>query len=149
MKNETKRAATAHEILMMNLSFFHLFVPIAILSSGHIALLISLALICSAVIIIWIARKAKQESDSELVNAHWQLAWRRCRLLLIGYVISAGIMMLGWGLGSMQNDTQMQGILLVVFSRIAAVPLVLIVLILFVLSTSSLSQARQGQFPKK
>jgi len=148
MKSETKRAAFAHELLMMNLSFFHLLVPVAILSSGHIALFLTLALIASAVIIFWIARKARQETDSELVQAHWQLAWRRCRLLLIAYVVSAGIMLLGWGLGAMQVDPQMQGILLVVFSRIAAVPTVLMVLVLFVLSTSSLSQARQGEIPK-
>ena len=149
MKNETKRAAAAHELLMMNLSFFHLLVPVAILSSGHIALFLTLALIGSAVIIIWIARKANQASDSELVQTHWQLAWRRCRLLLIGYAASTGIMLLGWGLGAMQSDPKMLGILLVVFSRIAVVPTVLIVLILFVLSTSSLSQARQGEKPTK
>ncbi|PHS25760.1 MAG: hypothetical protein COA83_04930 [Methylophaga sp.] len=147
MKSETKRAATAHELLMMNLSLFHLLVPVAILSSGHIALFLTLALIASMVIIIWIARKAKQSHNSELVQAHWQLAWRRCRLLLIGYAISAVIMLLGWGLGVMQIDPKMYGILLVVFSRIAAVPTILVVLILFVLSTSSLSQARHGELP--
>lgn len=149
MKTEQSRASFAHELLMMNLSFFHLLVPVAVLSSGHIAVFLTLALICSAVIIIWIARKANQASDSELVKAHWQLAWRRCRLLLIAYMISAVIMLLGWGLGSMQADHKMQGILLVVFSRIAVVPTVIVVLILFVLSTSSLSQARQGEVSTK
>jgi len=43
-------------------------------------------------------------------------------------------MLLGWGLGVMQIDPKMYGILLVVFSRIAAVPTILVVLILFVLS---------------
>ncbi len=149
MKSETKRAAAAHELLMMNLSFFHLLVPVAILSSGHIALFLTLALISSVVIIIWIAMKAKQDNDSELVQAHWKLAWRRCRLLLVGYAASAGIMFLAWGLGAMQTDPKMSGILLVVFSRIAVVPTIVIVLILFVLSTSALSQARQGELPIK
>lgn len=149
MKTEQSRASFAHELLMMNLSFFHLLVPVAILSSGHIAVFLTLALICSAVIIIWIARKAKQASDSELVTVHWQLAWRRCRLLLIAYTISAIIMLLGWSLGAMQADLKMQSILLIVFSRIAVVPTMVMVLILFVLSTSSLSQARQGEIPTK
>ena len=149
MKTEQSRASFAHELLMMNLSFFHLLVPVVILSSGHILVFLTLALICSVVIIIWIAQKAKQTSDSELVKAHWQLAWRRCRLLLIGYAVSAVIMLLGWGLGTMQTDAKMSGILLVVFSRIAVVPTMIIVLIIFILSTSSLSQARQGEIPTK
>lgn len=149
MKDDKGRAGFAHELLMMNLSFFHLLLPVAVLSSGHIAIFLTLALISSALIIFWIARKANQTTDSELVQAHWQLAWRRCRLLLSGYAASAVIMLLGWGLGAMQTDSQMQGILLVVFSRIAVVPTVLMVLVLFVLSTSSLSQARQGNIPTK
>jgi hypothetical protein len=70
-------------------------------------------------------------------------------LLLLAYAISAVIMLLGWGLGAMQTDPKMYGILLVVFTRIAAVPTILMVLILFVLSTSSLSQARNGEIPVK
>ena len=149
MKSETKQASFAHELLMMNLSFFHLLLPVAVLSSGHIALFLTLALMGSIVIIIWIVRKAKQANESELVQAHWLLAWRRCRLLLMAYVASAVIMLLGWTLGAMQTDPKMHGILLVVFSRIAAVPTILVVLVLFVLSTSSLSQARQGEMPEK
>jgi len=40
-------------------------------------------------------------------------------------------------------------IMLVVFSRIAAVPIVLMVLALFVMETSSLAQAKQGLFPQQ
>jgi hypothetical protein len=117
------------------------------MSSGHIISLLTLALIGSSIIIIWIALKSKKVSDNQLVHAHWQLAWRRYRLLLIGYFASGMIMLFGWIMGIMQTDHQMQGILLVVFSRIAVVPTIIIVLILFVLSTSALSQARQGKMP--
>jgi hypothetical protein len=50
----------------------------------------------------------------------------------------------GYLFGSMQADHNMFVIMLVVFSRVAAVPVVLMVLVLFVLETTSLSQARQG-----
>lgn len=149
MKDEKSRAGFAHEVVMMNLSIFHLLLPVAALSSGYISIFLTIALIGSVVIIFWIARKAYQRIDSELVHAHWQLAWQRCRLLLIAYAISAVIMLLGWGLALLQTDANMYSIFLVVFSRIAVVPTVLMVLALFVMSTTSLSQARQGEIPTK
>lgn len=65
------------------------------------------------------------------------------------YSIAVGIMCLGWLISSLQSDTNMQGILLVVSRRIAAVPTVIIVLVLFVMETTALSQAKQGELPKK
>lgn len=144
MKGEHARAGFAHEMVMMNLAIFHLLLPVAALSSGYISTFLSLALIGSAVMIFLVARKARQTSDVELVNAHRQLAWRRCRLLLIAYAISTIIMLLGWLLASIQVDQNRVNIMLVVFSRIAAVPIVLAVLILLVMETTALSQARQG-----
>ncbi|MDC9725884.1 MAG: hypothetical protein PSN44_08235 [Gammaproteobacteria bacterium] len=144
MKGEQARAGFAHEMVMMNLAIFHLLLPVAALSSGYISTFLSLALIGSAVMIFLVARKARQTSDVELVNAHRQLAWRRCRLLLIAYAISTIIMLLGWLLASIQVDQNRVNIMLVVFSRIAAVPIVLAVLILLVMETTALSQARQG-----
>lgn len=149
MKDERGRAGAAHEVLMMNLAIFHLLLPVVALSSGYVSILLTLSLFGSAVMIFWIAQKAKCTEDSSLIHAHWQLAWKRCRLLLIAYAISTVIMLLGWLIASSQSDQNMHTIMLVVFSRIAAVPIVLMVLALFVMSTTALSQARQGEFPKK
>jgi hypothetical protein len=52
-------------------------------------------------------------------------------LLLIAYAVSTVIMLLGLSLAALQADHNMFTIMLVVFSRIAAVPIVLIVLALF------------------
>ena len=149
MKDERGRAGAAHEVLMMNLAIFHLLLPVTALSSGYVSILLTLALTGSAVIIFWIYQKSKRTEDSSLIHAHWQLAWHRCRLLLISYAVSTVIMLLGWLLASSQPDQNMHNIILVVFSRIAAVPIILMVLALFVMSTTALSQARQGEFPKK
>jgi len=148
MKSEQARASFSHELVMMNLAIFHLLLPAAALSSGYVSILLSLALIASAVIIFWVARKALYGNDTALVKAHWQLAWKRCRLLLIGYALATVIMLLGWLLASIQLDQNMFTIMLVVFSRIAAVPIVLIVLALFVMETTALSQARQRIIPE-
>jgi len=147
MRTEQARAGFAHEMVMMNLAIFHLLLPVAALSSGYISTFLSLALIGSAVMIFLIARKARQTNDVNLVIVHRQLAWRRCRLLLISYAVSAVIMLFGLLLASLQADQNMFTIMLVVFSRIAAVPIVLVVLALLVMETTALSQARQGIIP--
>lgn len=94
--------------------------------------------------IFLIARKAFHAKDIEWVNAHWQLAWKRSCLLLVSYALSIVIILLGWLLATLQTDHNMFTIMLVVFSRIAAVPIVLTVFVLLVMETTSLSQARQG-----
>jgi len=147
MNQDIKKASAAHEILMMNLAIFHLLIPVVALSSGYLSLLMSISMIGSLSIITWIAYQAKH-TTSELVHAHWQLAWKRCKLLLIAYAVSAAIMGLGWLIGLGQTDDNMKIIFMVVFSRIAVVPTIIMMMILFVLESSSLAQARQDVFPQ-
>jgi len=149
MKDEKSRAGTAHEMVMMNLAIFHLLLPVAALSSGYLRIFLSIALIGSILMISWVLHKSHQQDEVDLVTAHWQLAWKRCRLLIISYAIATAIMLIGWLLASVQTDHNMFSIMLVVFSRIAAVPIVLMVLGLFIMETTALSQARQGLFPDK
>ncbi len=153
MENEYKCATHPHELLMMNLSFFHLLLPLAALATGYIAPILSLALIASIGTLLWIAKKAKihcctASKDTPLVKAHWKKAWDRSKLLFIGYAISVSILGLGWFFATSQSDPNMEDILLVVFSWIAIIPLVFIVFALFVFSTVSSARAKRGEFPK-
>lgn len=147
MKSDQVRAGAAHERVMMNLAIFNLLLPAAALSSGYVSLFLTISLIGSAVMIFLIARKARTSTDIALIHEHWCLAWKRCRLLLLSYAVATVIMMIGLLIASMQTDQNMFSIMLVVFTRIAAVPVVLMVLALFVMSTTSLSRARLGEFP--
>lgn len=148
MDNANKLAASAHEKVMMNLAIFHLLLPVAALSSGYMMQLLSVSVLGSLFMLIWIYwRSRHMQKQQEWVAHHWQLAWQRCKLLLLSYLASAAIMGLGLLISSSHADHNMATIMLVVFSRIAAVPVVLMVLVLFVMETTSLSQARQGQEP--
>jgi hypothetical protein len=147
MKTEQARAGAAHERVMLNLAIFNLLLPAAALSSGYVSLFLTISLIGSAVMIFLIARRSRMASGVALIDEHWKLAWKRCRLLMISYAVATVIMLLGLLIASLQTDHNMFSIMLVVFTRIAAVPIVLMVLTLFVMSTTSLSRARQGEFP--
>lgn len=143
-----KKASAAHEILMMNLAIFHLLLPVAALSSGYLAVLLTISFFGSLLTMFYINHRARKNEADEFVHLNWKLAWKRCRLLLISYAIAALIMALGLLLAFIQPDHGMYTIILVVFSRIAAVPIVLMVLALFVMATTDLSQARQGVMAK-
>ncbi len=144
MDMNVKKASAAHEILMMNLAIFHLLLPVAALSSGYISVLLTISLLGSLLMMFYIAYRARKIDDVSFVHQNWTLAWKRCRLLLLSYLIAGIIMLLGLLLASVQADHGMYTIILVVFSRIAAVPIVLMVLTLFVMATTDLSRARQG-----
>jgi len=154
MEYENQCAAYPHEFLMTNLSVFHLLVPLAALSSDYINIILAASLGGSILSLLWIVKKARitccdSSKDTTLIKAHWQQAWKRSQFLLIGYAISAGILLLGWFVSSSQSDPNMFEIMLAVFSWIAAIPLVFIVFGLFVLSTVSSARAKRGEFPKK
>lgn len=145
MNDDIKQASLPHERMMINLALFHLLLPVAAFSSGHIAWILSIALVGALFSIGWIAWKAKfGQYDSVLIQQHWLLAWRHGKWLLISYGVSVLIMLVAWLLSSIQPDHNMATILLVVFSRIAAVPILLMVLLLFMLEMTALSDARKG-----
>ena len=149
MSQSSRSASAAHERVMMNLAFFHLVLPVAAFSSGHIAILLTIALIGSILMIITVAVAAfRPRGKPELVQAHQRLAWKRTKLLLFSYLAAAVIMLMGWLISVMQTDTNMKMIELIVFGRLAVVPILLMVLVIFVLEMSALSEARQGQLPK-
>ncbi|MBE0439084.1 MAG: hypothetical protein IBX57_04805 [Gammaproteobacteria bacterium] len=148
MKTINRQAAAAHEVLMMNLAIFHLLLPVAALSSGYMTIVLTISLIGSLLIMFYINYRSRTGHQDDFVALNWKLAWKRCRLLLISYAIAALIMLLGLVLALIQPDHGMYSIILVVFSRIAAVPIVLMVLALFVMATTDLSQARQGVMAK-
>jgi len=154
MESENKCAAYPHEFLMTNLSVFHLLIPFVALSSDYTNIILAVSFGVSILSLLWIVKKARitccaSSKDSALIKAHWQQAWKRSKLLLVGYAISAGILLIGWFIASSQPDPNMFGILLAVFSWLAVIPLVFIVFGLFVLSTVSSTRAKQGLFPRK
>ena len=77
---------------------------------------------------------------------HWKLAWQRCRLLLIGYVISA-VMIGGGALLAINSTTAMREIVLTIAIRVGVMPTVVLVLVSFVLANMALEQANKGEVP--
>ena len=144
-----RKAKSPHELFMLNLALFHLLLaPVAIVMDiGARGFLIPL-LASMAVIAFTYMRSRQTEHDlSWFVAAHWKLAMLRYRILLLVYLISGAMVGIGLLVGSGSEDANMAGIMLTVFSRIAAAPLLIGVILCFVLESGAIYQAGRGEVP--
>ncbi|AHF00381.1 hypothetical protein THIAE_00245 [Thiomicrospira aerophila AL3] len=85
--DEAQRAKNPHHIYNLNIILVHLFLSLSILkTTGNMFMFILVPLISIAVL-SYIRYKAyqKMRDDTWFVSAHWMLAWRRGRLLIISY----------------------------------------------------------------
>ncbi|MGE0079880.1 MAG: hypothetical protein AB7U81_01135 [Thiohalomonadaceae bacterium] len=145
---ERNRAKNPHELFILNLIVFHLLLaPAAIaLGIGAWALLLPVTLSGAVMTYILFRTRRAERRDPWFVMAHWQITLRRCRLLLIGYAISGGILTLAWLLG-MTMQPNMREIMFTALTRIGVMPTIILVFVAFVLESNALFQAARGEVP--
>jgi len=144
-----RKARTPHELLMINLAAFHLMLAPAAIAMGIGTWGLLLTPIFSGMVILYIYLRGRraEHSDPWFVMAHWKLAWRRCRLLLIGYAVSAVFIGGGILLSMGSKEKTMRDIIVTIATRIGVMPTVIIVLVSFVLANMALEQANKGEVP--
>lgn len=117
-KEETHLAKNPHHIFNVNVIITHLALAHVSLEIGHGSPLgfILIPIVSGAVIAyLYFHRKTVIERGSWFVSAHWTLAWRRGRNLLIAYAIAIVVMSLSallgdlFGSGLMMNDFSAEG----------------------------------------
>lgn len=146
-EEQRRRAKFPHELFMVNLGAHLLLGPLAIfLEIGRLGLLIPIGF--SALIIAYSYWRTGQAQAEAFVHAHWQLALRRYRLLMLAYLISAVLIGIGWLLSFNIDPASPQKFLPVALTRIGVMPTVLMVLACFVLENGALGMALRGESPK-
>lgn len=146
INDETKkRARWPHDLFVLNILFFHLLLTPAtiVLGIGEWGLLLPLAL--SGMVIGYIYYRGRTEQEW-FVAAHWRLALNRCKLLAGGYLGSAIIFLIGW-LISLQSQGDMQHIMLIVFTRIAIMPTLVMAMVTVVMEASATGTVSRGEVP--
>ena len=173
--DERRRAKSPHELAMVNLLLCNLLAAIALLA-GSMAqpdsmlarykwLAVALPLLLSLLVMLFTWVLARR-LEPWFVAAHWRMAARRWRLLLVAYVVSAAVVSIG-GLGltdqaavearlhdlptAMQQMERRklasQDMGSAVWARIGVVPLLLTVMALVMLESGALYQAGRGELP--
>jgi len=148
MSESVHPASQAHERVMFNLAIFHFLVPAILFGTENLWLIFGLSLSGSLLMIASIATKAYSDTlKTALEQAHWQLAWRRCRLLLLSYVVALALFCLSWRGLQLQADDNMRMIQLAVAGWFCLLPVSLTTVWLIIAETSALAQARKGVMP--
>lgn len=149
MTEDAKLASDAHERLLFNLSVVHFLLPALLFNTEILWLIVGLPMMISTGFVLSIMRRAGKRRQPDLIYAHWLLAWRRSRFLLLSYLVSLVLFLLGWLVLQLQPDQIMRGIQLAVVGWFSLLPISLTLVILLILETASLAQARQGVMPKQ
>ena len=141
-----KRARWPHDLFVLNILFFHLLLTPAtiLLGIGQLGLFLPLTL--SASVISYIFYRSKTE-QVWFVAAHWRLSAKRCKLLVAGYLGSAVIFLIGWFISQGTQGDSMQQIMFTVFTRIAIMPTLIMVMITVVLEASGTGMVSRGEVP--
>ncbi len=138
---EIKEAKRAHELFVLNLIFFHLLgVPAGLsFDFGYWGMVVPV--LTSTALLLYsrsrVAQLAKQQQN--WVQAHWEMAVMRFRWLYIGYAIVATLLVV------VSLFVTPDSIAFVALTRVAVMPAIIMVLITFVLSTSALGKAGNGE----
>lgn len=145
---ERRQAQNPHNLFVAGVFAFDLLMTPAVLSLkiGMVGLLIPL--VCSGSLLAYIYLRSRKQT-SWFVDMHWHLTWHRSRLLLLGYAISAFLVLVAWLLSMISNDPRMASIIWTAFTRIALMPTLIFVLFTSVLEASAIAQATNGEVPDK
>jgi len=146
--DEIKQAQAPHNLFVSGLFLFDLFMTPAVigLKIGMIGLLIPLA--CSGTLIAYLYLRS-QKTTNWFVDMHWKFAFNRCKLLMLGYAISAAMVFVAWLLSLGAHDPNMGHILWTALTRIALMPTLIMVMITAVLEFSASAQAAKCEVPDK
>jgi hypothetical protein len=152
-----RRAKTPHELAMVNLLLFNLLLCAGLLAStlaqkgsviSHyrdIAIAVPLGLSLLLIGYSFLRARRAGGGDPWFVAAHWRLATRRYRILLIAYLVGAALIGLGWLL-SLSNP-RLQEFMFLAFIRVAVAPMLITVMVIAVLESGSIYQAMRGEVP--
>ncbi len=142
-----KKARAPHELFMFNLAVFHLmFAPISVFLMRDVtALLIPLTFSSIVITYIFIQGKRAEANGPWFVMVHWKLAFRRARVLMIGYALTALIIGGGALMAMSSGQASMQDIIITISSRIGIMPTFILVVVNFVLESGSIYQAGRGE----
>lgn len=144
--NEARQAQLPHNLFIAGLFVFDLLMTPAIigLKIGMIGMLIPLLLSCSLIAYLYLRSR---RTVSEFVDAHWQLAFRRGKLLMLGYAVSAALIFIAWLVSLTARDASMAHIMWIALTRVALVPTLIFVMITAMLEFGAYVQAGKREMP--
>ncbi|MDD2915902.1 MAG: hypothetical protein PHP70_11355 [Gallionella sp.] len=145
---EIKQAQLPHNLFISGLFLFDLLMTPAliVLDIGMISILIPLC--CSLALLSYIYLRGKK-STVRFVDAHWRLSFRHGQWLMLGYAVSASLILIAWLLSLTTHEANMKHILFTALTRIALIPTLIAVMVTAMMEAGALGQASKREVPDK
>lgn len=145
---EMKRAGHPHELLLINLILNHVLFFISTLglagSYPYLPLVVPVISVSILSFIFYRAQRAKT-CDSRYVSAHWQICAQRSRKFIFMLAGASLLLLLGW-LG--YAFLGMAKVTVIALFGVAILPIMATILVLVVLESDAMNQARKGTLPE-
>jgi hypothetical protein len=178
-EDQRRKARAPHELAMINLLLFNLLIGVALLAGSMAepdsviarfkwpAVAVPLVASLAVMAFTWLRAARAADHAPWFAAAHWRLTAGRWRVLLLAYVVSAGVVSLAFFGGdgdtaafeariadlppAMQamerSKVTSQNMGSAIWARIGVVPLLLTVMALIMLESGALYQAGRGEVP--
>lgn len=147
-ETEVKQAQLPHNLFISGLFLFDLLMTpaVIVLDVGMIGLLIPL--LCSGALLGAIYLRSRK-TTTRFVDAHWRLSFRHGQWLMLGYAVSALLILLAWLISQTAHEASMRHILWTALTRIALMPTLIAVMVTAILEFSATAQATKREVPDK
>jgi len=145
---EVKKAQFPHNLFVAGLFMFDLLLTPAVIALKIGMLGLFIPLLCSGALIAYIYLRSKK-TTTWFVDVHWKLTFKRAQWLMIGYAISAVLILLAWLISLTAHTPDMGRIVWTALTRIALMPTLITVLITAVLEASAIPLAAKREVPDK
>ncbi len=145
---EIRQAQVPHNLYISGLFLLDLLMTpaIIVLNVGMAGLLIPLS--CSGALIGYIYLRSRQ-TRRWFVDAHWRLTFRHAQWLLLGYALTALLVLMAWLVSQAAHEPSMKHILWTALTRIALMPTLIAVMVTAVLEASAIGLASKREVPDK
>lgn len=142
---ETMQAKHPHELFLINLIFNHVFLFIAAVSAPSLTFLVLIVPTLSVGILaytFWRARRA-HEVDPWFVRCHWQVAARRSLVFVYMWLAVIAVVLAVLAVSGGQMGPQQYA-----FGGVIGLPLMGTMLVLILMESEAMQQAREGTLPR-
>ena len=147
-KEEVKRAQFPHNLLIFGLFAFNLFMAPAVIVL-HIGMQGLLApLFCTCALVGYIYQRSKNNTNP-FITAHWRLALSNSKWLMLGYAVSATLILIAWLISQASQEVSMKHILWTALTRIGLLPTLFAVMATAMMEASAISLASKQEVPDK
>jgi hypothetical protein len=143
---ESKQAQLPHNIFISALFGFNLLMAPAViaLKLGMFGLLVPL--FSTGALIVYIYLRSKK-TTVWFVDAHWRLAFRNSRWLMLGYAVTAVLVFIAWLVSLTANSVSMGHIIWTALTRIAILPTLAGVMVTAILEAGAISLVSKKEVP--